>query len=50
MLTRNVDPERVWQTGAVADVERIGIDLRLEGDLAAMAAPIDFHACFLASI
>ena len=31
---------------AVADVERIGIDLRLEGDLAAMAVSIDFHTSF----
>lgn len=30
--------------GAVADVERIGIDLGLEGDLAAVAASVDFHA------
>jgi hypothetical protein len=28
----------------VADVERIGIDLRLEGDLAAMAVSVDLHA------
>jgi hypothetical protein len=31
--------------GAVADVERIGIDLRLEGDLAAMAVSVDLHGC-----
>ena len=29
--------------GAVADVEPIGIDLRLEGDLAAMAVSVDLH-------
>jgi hypothetical protein len=31
---------------AVADVECIGIDLRLEADLAAMAMSIDLHAGF----
>ena len=29
---------------AVADVERIGIDLRLKGDLAAMAVSVDLHS------
>jgi hypothetical protein len=29
----------------VADVERIGIYLRFEGDLAAMAPSIDLHTC-----
>jgi hypothetical protein len=28
----------------VADVERVGIDLRLEGDLAAMAVSVDLHS------
>jgi hypothetical protein len=28
----------------VADVERIGIDLRLEGDLAAMTTSVDLHS------
>jgi len=31
---------------AVADVERIGIDLRLEADLAAMAMSVDLLAGF----
>jgi hypothetical protein len=29
---------------AVADVERVGIDLRFEGDLAAVATSVDLHA------
>src|SRR5580704_17386238 len=45
---RNVDAKRRsgkrLAISAVADVERIGIDLRLEGDLAAMAVSVDFHA------
>ena len=43
---RNVDAKRGsgerLAIGAVADVERIGIDLRLEGELAAMAVPSIF--------
>lgn len=35
---------RASGNGAVADVERIGINLRLEGDLAAMAVSVDLHA------
>src|SRR5690348_16734874 len=45
---RNIDAKRGsgerLAIGAVADVERIGIDLRLEGDLAAMAVSVDLHA------
>ena len=45
---RNVDAKRRsgerLAIGAVADVERIGIDLRLEGDLAAMAVSVDLNA------
>ena len=47
---RNVDVKRRsgerLAIGAVADVERIGIDLRLEGDLAAMTMSVDLHASF----
>ena len=32
--------------GAVADVQRIGIDLRFEGDLASMATSVDLHTWF----
>src|SRR6266446_862816 len=32
--------------GAVTDGECRGIDLRFEGDLAAMAVPVDFHASY----
>jgi hypothetical protein len=30
----------------VTDVERVRIDLRLEGDLAAMAVSVDLHASY----
>jgi hypothetical protein len=36
-------PRERLAIGAVADVERIGIDLHLEGNLAAMTTPVDLH-------
>src|SRR5580704_14890791 len=45
---RNIDAKRGsgerLTIGAVADVERVGVDLRFEGDLAAMAVSVDLHA------
>src|SRR5580700_6176157 len=37
-------PRERLAIGAVANVERIGIDLRLEGDLAAMTTSVDLHS------
>src|SRR5208282_6427245 len=33
--------------GAVADTDRVGIDLRFVGDLSAVASAVDFHEEFL---
>ncbi len=48
---RDVDVKRragqCLAIGAVADIERIGIDLRHESDRPAMAMSVDFHAGFL---